>query len=441
MSSKLSRRNFLRYSAVGAAGAMLLPSALVAAPQRARRDSANDTITLGCIGLGQQTMFLLRGFLRLPNVRIVAGADVYEIKRQRFEKRIKDHYAEQNQRVDVKTYHNYEDILARPDIDGVIIATPDHWHAIIAIAAARAGKDIYLEKPLTFTIFEGQQLIEAVRANARILQVGSQQRSSPEFLHFADFIRSGKLGKVNRVYAYVGTPAPPQPYTLPAQPVPAGLDWDRWLGPLPGNIHYNERINPPISLDPVQNETYWGEWRYNEGLGGGLMTDWGAHMFDIAQWALGKDRSGPVEIIPPGVGWHEHLTFNYDNGITMTMQSYGQRGQGVKIWGDNGWMTVRRGAVDASDPSFLPPPREERREAFETLPAHYEAFVNSMRSRRDPNCPVEIGHSTCTVCNLGNLATKLNRQLNWNPITETFSDGDAEATKMLHYQYRAPYTL
>lgn len=442
MSSKLSRRDFIRFSAVGAAGAVLMPSMLAAAPQTgAKKTGANDAINIGFIGLGQQAMYLMRGFMGIPSVRVMAGCDVYEVKRQRFEKRVKKYYADAGQRTDVKLYERYEDLLARPDIDGVVIATPDHYHAVIAIAACRAGKDVYLEKPLSFTIFEGQQLVKAVRECTRILQVGSQQRSSPEFIHVANFLREGRLGKVSHVKVNVGNPPFPRTYDMAVQPVPAGLDWDRWLGPLPGSIHYNERLNPPVSLDPEKNETYWAEWRYIKETGGGFMTDWGAHMFDVAQWALGKDRSGPVEIVPPGVSYHDRLTYRYDNGITMTVQEFDGGKQGCKFYGEGGWIQVQRGEVLASDPAFLPPPRSRDGGAYETNPSHVGTFIDSMRSRRDPNVPVEIGHSSCTVCTLGNVAHDLGRTVQWNPIVEKFVGGDPAATAMLHYKYREGYSL
>lgn len=437
MCSKLSRREFIRFSAAGAAGAVLMPSVLSAAPTPAvRRTAASDVINIGVIGLGQQAMGLTRGFMSTPGVRVVAGADLYEVKRQRFEQRVKKFYADAKQRVDVKVYDRYEDLLAREDIDGVVVATPDHYHAIIAIAACRAGKDVYLEKPLTFTIFEGQQLVKAVRDNARILQVGSQQRSSAEFLHFSDFIREGRLGKIRRVNVWVGGNPFPRPDDLPVQTPPAGLDWDRWRGPLPWDVPYNERLNPPVSLDPVVNESFWAEWRYIKETGGGLITDWGAHMFDIAQWSLGKDRSGPVEVIPPGFSYHEHLTYKYDNGIVMTLQNFDDGKQGCRFYGDNGWIQVKRGELLASDPSFLPAEGDNKRGE-----SHIGRFVQAMRSRKDPNVHVEIGHSSCTVCTLGNIAHELGRPVQWNPIVEKFVGDDSEATAKLHYTYREGYSL
>ena len=248
MSSKLSRLDFLRYSALGAS-TMILPRAVSAAvaPKKPKKGDVNDKINIGFIGLGQQAIHLLSGFITIPEVRVIAGCDVYDIKRDRFVNRVNKYYGEQGIKNKVDMYIKFEDLLARPDIDAVVIATPDHQHARIAIAACKAGKDIYLEKPLTFTIYEGQRLIEAVRANNRILQVGSMQRSMAEFIHAANIVREGRLGKISLIHAYVGEG--PKPYTLPKQEVPAGLDWDLWLGPLADTWHYNHELNPLITAN------------------------------------------------------------------------------------------------------------------------------------------------------------------------------------------------
>ena len=437
--SKLTRLDFLKTSAVGA-GVLLIPSSLRAAvaPKKQKTDS-NDQINLAFIGLGQQAMYLLSGFLTIPGVRVIAGADVYDIKRARFLKRVNDYYSGQKVKNDVVCYENFEDVLAREDVDAVVIATPDHNHAHIAIAACKAGKDVYLEKPLTLTIFEGQQLRKAVRKNNRILQVGSQQRSSSEFIHATNVAREGRLGKISLIKAYVG--AGPKPYDLPKEEVPAGLNWDKWLGPLPESVYYNNELNPIISLEPEKNETFWGAWRWYKGIGGGFTTDWGAHMFDIAQWAIGKDGSGPVEIIPPGYSHYEHLTFKYDNGIVLSQEQFDGGKQGVKIYGENGWIQVCRGEFLASDPQFMPDGKAKDDDLpYETRIPHLVRFIEAVRTRIDPNVPVEIGHSSCTVCNLGNIAYELKRPLHWNPIVEKFVD-DPEATKLLHYNYRPGYSL
>ena len=437
MSSKFSRLDFLRFSALGAS-TLFIPRALTAAeaPKKAKKGDVNDKINIGFIGLGQQAIHLVNGFLTIPEVRVIAGCDIYDIKRNRFVERVNKYYSEKGIKNQLDMYIKYEDLLAREDIDAVVIATPDHWHAAIAIAACKAGKDVYLEKPLTFTVYEGQRLIEAVRANNRILQVGSMQRSMSEFIHAANVVREGKLGKISTIYAFAGEG--PLPYTLETTTPPAGLDWERWVGPLPAEWlnKYNHTLNP--LLNEKGKDECWGAWRWYQGLGGGFTTDWGAHMFDIAQWCLGKDGSAPTEILPPSASPYESLTYRYDNGIEMIHKNVGH-GQSVKIYGENGWIMVKRGQFLASSPDFMPTDVDQKA-VYETNVPHYQSFIDSIRSRRDPSVPVEVGHSSCVVCTIGNIAYELDRPLQWNPIVQKFM-GDAEANSKLHYEYREPYTL
>lgn len=404
-------------------------------------------IRLGFIGLGQQAMYLLSGFMSMPDVKVMAGCDVYDIKRDRFYSRVYDYYTKEKgeKKVKVDVYEDYQDILNRPDIDAVVIAVPDHQHAVIAIAACKAGKDVYLEKPLTLTIYEGQQLCKAVRKYNRILQVGSQQRSSEEFQHAVNLVREGRLGKVQRVNVYVGRNVDPNsgcpaPNPLPEMPVPAGLNWDKWLGPLPTSVKYHSDLDPYIGEETGWYETLWGAWRWYQGTGGGLMTDWGAHMFDIAQWAVGKDYSGPVKVIPAGYSFYKNLTYIYDNGIVMTEEDFDHGTQGVKVYGEKGWIQVSRGNFKCSSPEFEMKAMADDGVPYETKVGHHRAFIESIKSRIDPNVPVEIGHSSCTVCNLGNIATKLGRPVVWNPIVQKFMD-DPEATAEMHYQYRPGYSI
>ena len=437
MSSKFSRLDFLRFSALGASS-LFIPRALTAAeaPKKTKKGDVNDNINIGFIGLGQQAIHLVNGFLTIPEVRVIAGCDIYDIKRDRFVERVNKYYGEKGIKNKLDMYIKYEDLLAREDIDAVVIATPDHWHAAIAIAACKAGKDVYLEKPLTFTVYEGQRLIEAVRANNRILQVGSMQRSMAEFIHAANVVREGKLGKISTIYAFAGEG--PLPYTLETTTPPAGLDWERWVGPLPAEWlnKYNHTLNP--LLNEKGKDECWGAWRWYQGLGGGFTTDWGAHMFDIAQWCLGKDGSAPTEILPPSASPYESLTYRYDNGVEMIHKNVGH-GQSVKIYGENGWIMVKRGQFLASSPEFMPTDVNQKA-VYETNVPHYQSFIDSIRSRRDPSVPVEVGHSSCVVCTIGNIAYELDRPLQWNPIVEKFM-GDAEANSKLHYEYRKPYTL
>ncbi len=433
--NEFSRRGFLKASLIGAAGLTLLPGLHSCAT------APSDKIRLGFIGLGQQAMSLLRGFIGLPDVQVVAGCDVYEIKRLRFEKRVNEYYAKAEMPFKAETCENYQDILSRKDIDAVVIATPDHWHALIAIDACKAGKDIYIEKPLTFTIKEGQAVVKAVRENNRIMQVGSQQRSDHIFQHAVQLVQNGTLGKISKINAYVG--APPTPLNLPEEPLPAGLNWKLWLGPLNKDYPYNHELNPPISLDPEQNEKLWGAWRWYKEMGGGFTTDWGAHMFDIAQWALNKDGSGPVEIIPAGYQDYKYLTYVYDNGTIMTEEPYDEKmTKGCKFIGENGWIEVTRGAFKASDESWNPAPVERPGDdmPYETRVPHQARFIEAVKTRIDPNVTVEIAHSSCTVCTLGNISYELGRPVKWNPSTQTFVD-DKEADNLMHYTYREGYSL
>lgn len=438
----ISRRRFLQSMAMGAAGLAFVPSLFTGCKSTSSSgkigNDKTNTLRVGFIGLGQQATWLLKGFITIPGVEVVAGCDVYGVKRLRFEKKVKAYYAKtENKSVQVDLYEKYTDLLARKDIDTVVIATPDHSHAMIAIAACRAKKNIYLEKPLTFTIKEGQELIKAVRDNKVILAVGSQQRSDPNFQHAVKMVQEGKLGKLQRINAYVG--APPKPYDLPEQPIPSDLNWTLWQQPLPYPIHYNAELNPPITIDPEQNEQFWGAWRWYKEMGGGFTTDWGAHMFDIAQWGMGMDKNGPVEIIPAGYNGTQFLTFKYENGVILTEEPFNDaKTKGVKFWGDNGWIEVSRGHYKASDPSLLPPKVEKKDNTpYETQVPHYMNFINAIHSKTDPIVPVEIGHSTCTVCTLGNMAYDLMRPLKWNPIKQQFID-DPEASK--HHLYSGSYS-
>jgi predicted dehydrogenase len=430
-----SRRQFLGTSAAGLAALIVSPSLTGCKTETVAKD-----IRLGFIGMGQQSMFLLNGFLQIPGVQVLAGCDVYGIKRRRFEKRVKAYYAKEGKEVKVETYEKYEELLARTDIDAVVIAVPDHAHAMIAIAACKAGKDVYLEKPMTFTIKEGQELRKTVRETGRVLALGSQQRSDPNFQHAVNLVQTGALGKISLVNAYVG--APPTPYDLPEQPLPADLNWDLWLGPLPTPIHFNNDLDPLITLDPDVDEQVWGAWRWYKEMGGGFTTDWGAHMFDIAQWGLGMDNSGPVEISPIGDGT-EYMKFKYANGTEMTSEPFTEdKTKGVKFWGENGWIEVARGYFKASDPKFYPPESAKSEGPYETKIPHQLNFIESVKSRKDPVVTVEIGHRSCTVCNLGNIACELKRTIKWDPATESFvDDADGAATKLMHYEYRTGWKL
>ncbi|MFW6103553.1 MAG: gfo/Idh/MocA family oxidoreductase, partial [Bacteroidota bacterium] len=206
-------------------------------------------------------------------------------------------------------------------------------------------------------------------------------------------------------------------------------------------VHYNHRLAPPVSIDPPENETFWAEWRYFKETGGGFITDWGAHNFDIGQWALGK--GGPVKIIPPGSNGAQYLTYVYDNGVEMTNEPWNEDNtRGIKFWGSDGWIEVARGYYNASDDELLPSKEKEKEGdlPYETGASHLENFIHAMRSRKDPVVPVETGHRTCTTCVLGLIANELGRPVEWNPNTQYFVD-DSEAEKYYHREYRDGYKL
>jgi predicted dehydrogenase len=437
----LSRRKFLGYSALGLTGMMILPSWVMANGQRI---APSDRVVLGFIGAGRQGLSDFSSFTRCAGVQVAACCDVDQFKSERFKRRVEawQKTANMTQRCDM--YEFYEDLLNRKDIDAVSIATPDHWHALNTIHACQAGKDVYLQKPLAFTICEGFEMIKAVRNNQRVLQVGSQQRSSKEFQQAIAVVRSGKIGHIETIHAKVGDP--PTPLNLPEQRVPSNLNWNKWMGPLnEPTIHYHPDLCPPISLNPEQNEKLWGAWRWYRETGNGFTADWGAHMFDIAQAAIGMDGSGPCEYIPKGYDGAEYLTMKYINGIVMTEQPYRNNvnSQGISFNGTKGWLKVARGYIECSDPSLLL--KEESKVAegqFEVSAPHMQDFIDAVRSRKNPIAPVEVGCSTNTLCCIANIATELNRPVKWDPATLSFGDDkEAAGHRLYHYQYRRPYSL
>jgi len=456
--NKVNRRKFLGYSALGLTSLTILPSWVI----NGVKMPPSDRVVLGFIGLGRQVTSDFQGLAACPGVQVAAGCDVDTIKVERFQQLVKAWQKQKglNERCD--GYEFYEDLLNRKDIDAVVIITPDHWHALQTIHACEAGKDIYCQKPLGYTILEGLAMVKAVRRYKRVLQVGSQQRSSNEFKKAIELVKEGAIGHIEKIYSRVGEP--PRPYNLPQQPVPANLNFNLWLGPLNNpNIHYHPNICPPISLNPVKNETLWAEWRYFSETGNGFTADWGAHMFDIVQAAIGMDGLGPVEYYPKGVNGAEYDTMKYANGIVMTEQPYlddNNDAKGIKFIGTKGWIEVARGYLACSDSSKVPanlagrrpgspepkqqtPKTQAQRELqFEISAPHKQNFIDCVRSRENPIAPAEVGASTNTLCCLAVIAHELKRVVRWDPVTLSFiKDKEAEAHRLYHYQYRNPYKL
>lgn len=436
----VSRRQFLGYAALGLAGLTILPSWKMA---NGVRIAPSDRVVMGFIGLGRQGISDFNSFANCPGIQVVACCDVEQLKRERFKRKVEAWQKSVNMAPRCDMYEFYEDLLDRKDIDAVSIATPDHWHALTTIHACQAKKDVYVQKPLAFTIREGLEMVKAVRSNSCVLQMGSQQRSSKEFQQAIALVRSGAIGHIETIFAKVGDP--PTPLNLPEMPIPGTLNWNQWLGPLNDpNIHYHPDLCPPITLDPDQEEKLWGAWRWYSETGNGFTADWGAHMFDIAQAAIGMDGSGPCEFIPKGYKNTPFLTMKYQDGIVLTEQPFrDEGGQGLKFNGTKGWLKVARGFIECSDPSLIA--KEEKKISagqYEVSSPHMQNFIDAVRSRKNPIAPVEVGCSTNTLCCLANIATELQRPVKWNPATLSFGD-DKEAAnhRLYNYQYRRPYSL
>jgi predicted dehydrogenase len=408
---------------------MLLPS-----PTRAaEKSSPNDRVTLGFIGVGTMGRGHVHRFLTYPGVQVVAVCDVVAERREASQKEVEAHYANQKSKSGTykgcQAYTDFRELLARKDIDAVVIATPDHWHAIPCVLAAQAGKDIYCEKPLTHAIAEGRKIIDAVRKHKIVFQTGSQQRSEygGRFRTACELVRNGRIGKVKTVRIGVGGPA--VPCDLPEQPLPAGTDWDLWLGPAPWR-GYNE------VLCPRGVHKHFPAWRDYREYGGGGLADMGAHHFDIAQWALGTDAAGPVKIDPPEGKATKGLKFTYANGVEMF---HGGPADCV-FEGTDGTIAVSRGKLESKPEDVIKQPLGSGDFRAYRANDHRKNWLDCVRSREDPLCPVEIGHHSAAICHLGNIGYRLRRALRWDPAKECFL-GDDEANELLACVPRAPWKL
>ncbi|HZF01978.1 MAG TPA: Gfo/Idh/MocA family oxidoreductase [Methylomirabilota bacterium] len=438
LSRPFTRRSFIKSAAVAGAAPFIMRSNLWAA------DTAPDKqIGLGFIGQGMQGSILMGGFLPRKDVRVLAVCDVDTTRRELAKKRVETEYAADMTSGAYKgcaDYSNFEELLARKDIDGVVIATPNHWHALLVIAAAKAGKDIYCEKPMNYMVREGRAMVKAVRAHHRILQVGSMQRSMTEFRTACELVRNGIIGTVNKVDVAVGGPG--RPCDLPEEPAEPGLDWDRWLGPAP--------MRPYNSiLSPRGFPKKWAAWRSYIEYGGGDVYDWGAHHFDIVQWAFGFDETGPIEIIPAAQpNAHEGVRLRYANGLEVTHMA----GNGITFYGDKGKINVNRGKFQLwiGDQLKADNVDECSSVAKELLPAnairlyhstnHLTDWLNCIRTRTQPICDVETGNRTATICALVDLAYYHNQDMKWDPKTEQFTDGTGDP-KWLTRDYRKPWVV
>ena len=425
-----TRRELLAGSTKSALAAVGVPYVIAASALGGDgKPPPSERITIGMIGLGWKGFTgcwgsLVQGFLADPMCRVRAVCDID----QRYLKRAKVYVDKEYGDTGCKEFHDFRDLLARPDIDAVAIATPDHWHAVQTIWACRQGKDVYCEKPLSLTIREGRAMVDAARRYGRVVQTGSQSRSTARLRFACEAVRSGRIGKVSEVRVSCGWPS--VPCNLPGEPVPDYLDWEFWLGPAPWRP-YNPGIHP-------MSFRSWYDYS------GGGMTDWGAHHFDLAQWGLGKDHTGPVEIIPPDGAEYPHLTFKYADGVKMIHSSM-DINEGVTFIGTEGKVWTY-GVVGGTrfEPTALGHMHGKPDETPVTQNTgnhgHTHDFIDAVRTRRRPNADVEIGYHTVTICHLGNIAYRLKRPLKWDPDKEVFV-GDEDANRYLDRARRQPWEI
>jgi predicted dehydrogenase len=413
MKLTISRRRFLQASA--------LP--FIASPLFADepKKPASDRINLGFIGVGVMGRGHLGAFLGMGDVQVVAVSDVVKERREDARQRVEKKYSE-GKKTDFKgcgEYTDFRKLLEHPGLDAVLIATPDHWHAMPCILAARAKKDIYCEKPLTHTIAEGRRIVNEVDKAKVIFQTGSQQRSefNNYFRRAVELVRNGRIGKLKTITIGVGDPN--KPCDLKTQDIPDGTDWDFWLGPAPER-GYNE------ILCPKGIHNHFPAWRnYREYAGGGL-ADMGAHHFDIAQWALDMDGSGPVEIVPPEDPKSlRGLKFIYANGVEMI---HGGK-YDCEFIGEKGTIRAGRGYLESDPAEIVKEPIGAKE--FHVYPSnnHRRNWIECIRSRKPTICPAEVGSRSASVCHLGNIGYQLRRILKWDPAKEQFVD-DSEANKL-----------
>jgi predicted dehydrogenase len=336
-------------------------------------------------------------------------------------------------------YGDYRELVARPDLDAVLVCTPDHWHALPAIAAARAGKDIYIEKPITYSVEEGRVLSDTVKRHGRVLQTGTQQRSDARFRRACELVRNGRIGRVEKVE--VGCPIDPATGAVNPMPVPPNLDYDLWLGPAPWAPYTEKRVHP-------QKNYGRPGWLRCSDHTLGMMTGWGTHHVDIAQWGLGEERSGPVSID----GWAEYrdglwdvhglwdVRFTYASGVDVHFGDRERYQQGVTFHGRDGRIHVSRSKL-TSHPKYLLKERLGANDLHLYKSKHHMGnFVECIKTRAETVAPVEIAHRSCSTCIIGNISSRLGRPLRWDPDRERFLDDDM-ANRLLTRPLRGPWTL
>jgi len=418
----------------------------------------SNRINVGAIGTGRISRgHDMPGIWKYDQARIVAVCDLDSRRMEDAKALVNGYYSKKSGKPydGVTGFLDYKQLLASKDVDAVVISTPDHWHALIAITAVEAGKDVYLQKPASLTIAEGRALSNAVHRTGRIFQIGSQQRSAPQFRYAAELVRNGRIGRLKTVY--VGLPGDPAGDEQPEMPTPKNLNYETWLGSTPWVYYTEQRVHP-------QDGYGRPGWLRCEQFGAGMITGWGAHHIDSAHWAMGTEYTGPVEIsgtaeFPKHGLWDVHGPFRtegvYADGVRMIVS--GEFPNGIKFEGSEGWIFVSRGnetvttsdpvaklkdaqALAASDPGIITSligPDEIH--LYESKDQHGN-WLDCVRSRQQPIAPVEVAHRSCSACLLHHIAMKTGRKLSWDPARERFRNDD-EANAMLSRPQRWPYAF
>jgi predicted dehydrogenase len=438
MRKQINRRQFLKRSTgvamVGLGFPAIVPSSVFA---RSGAVLPSEKLTVGCVGMGGMGIGDMRTFMNEPDAHVVAVCDVDASHMARAKQLVDERYGNK----DCATYVDFRDLVARDDIDIVQVTTPDHWHAVIAVAAAKAGKDIYGEKPIAHSLREGRAICDAVERYGRVWQTGSWQRARPNFRHACELVLNGRIGRVRHIE--VGLP---QGFSVGGDEgdvvtePPPELDYEMWLGPAPW-------------ADYVPARVHWN-WRWNLEYGGGQLMDWVGHHVDIAHWGTGMDTTGPVEIdgvgeYPPTGLWNAapvyRVNTRYANGITMTIAGgHADIRSGTKWIGDDGWVWVDRGGIDAHPASLLRDvfsPNEihlPRAESSGNSEGHTRNFLDGVKTRAATLAPAEVAHRSATPGHLGQIAMLLGRKIRFNPETEEILD-DPTASRMLGNAMRSPW--
>lgn len=449
----VSRRSFLKASAgfVAATGfPTIVPSSVFGST------SPSNRINVGAIGTGRiSRSHDMPNILKFDNARIMAVCDLDSTRVADAKVLVNDFYSKKTGKSydGVTGYSDHRALLLNQDVDAVVISTPDHWHAMLAVDSARAGKDIYLQKPAALTIAEGRYLSNAVNASGRILQMGTQQRSMPSFRYAAELVRNGRIGEIKTVE--VGLPIDPSGDAEPEMPVPMNLDYEQWLGSTPYVYYTEKRVHPQAGYDRPG-------WLRCDQFSAGMITGWGAHDVDIAHWGMNAEYTSPVEIwgtaeFPAHGLWNVHGKFKtegvYANGIKMTISS--EVPAGVRFNGTKGWIFISHSDVQAtgsdpysrvkgpkglsaSDPSLVTSTIGPDEIHLYSSDDQHGNWLECIKSRRQPITPVEVGHRVCSTCLLHSIAMKLKRKLYWDPVKERFKDDD-EAQSMVSRAQRWPY--